>query len=86
MQTSVLPVKTCDEIDRRIRNFVWGTIEDARKICLKAWEKVCLSKEAGGLGLRLARQLNQAYLTKLAFTFVKEKDKLCVKVLENKYY
>ncbi|CAN1157418.1 Putative ribonuclease H protein At1g65750 [Linum perenne] len=25
MQTAVLPVTTCDEIDRRIRNFVWGS-------------------------------------------------------------
>ncbi|CAN1140481.1 Putative ribonuclease H protein At1g65750 [Linum perenne] len=86
MQMSMLPVTNCDKIDRKICNSVWGTKEDTRKICLVAWEKVCLSKEAGGLGLRLARQLNRAYITKLAFTFIKEKDKLWIKVMENKYF
>ncbi|CAN1129754.1 Putative ribonuclease H protein At1g65750 [Linum perenne] len=76
MQTSVLPVNTCEEIDRRIRNFVWGTTSEERKVSLVAWEKICLPKEKGGLGLKMARQLNRAYLTKLAFIFFKEKEKL----------
>ncbi|CAN1179618.1 Putative ribonuclease H protein At1g65750 [Linum perenne] len=86
MQTAVLPVKTCEEIDKRIRNFVWGSTVEERKICLVAWDKVCLPKEKEGLGLRLARQLNRAFLTKLAFTFFKEKDKLWVRVLQHKYF
>ncbi|CAN1775004.1 Putative ribonuclease H protein At1g65750 [Linum perenne] len=47
---------------------------------------VCLPKEVGGLGLRRARQLNRAFLTKLAFTFFKEKDKLWVRVMQHKYF
>ncbi|CAN1162506.1 Putative ribonuclease H protein At1g65750 [Linum perenne] len=86
MQTAVIPSTTYEEIDRRIRNFVWGTTAESRKICLVAWDKVCLPKEKGGLGLRLARQLNRAFITKLAFTFIKEKDKLWVKVLQHKYF
>ncbi|CAN1187377.1 Putative ribonuclease H protein At1g65750 [Linum perenne] len=86
MQIAVIPVTTCEEIDKRIRNFVWGTTAETRKICLVAWERVCLPKEKGGLGLRLARQLNRAFLTKLAFTFLKEKDKLSVQVLQQKYF
>ncbi|CAN1166153.1 Putative ribonuclease H protein At1g65750 [Linum perenne] len=86
MQTAVLPSKTCEEIDKRIRNFVWGTTAEERKICLVAWDKVCSPKENGGLGLRLSRQLNRAFLTKLAFIFMKDKDKLWVKVLQHKYF
>ncbi|CAN1187196.1 Putative ribonuclease H protein At1g65750 [Linum perenne] len=73
-------------MDKRIQNFVWGTTEEERKICLVARDKVCLPKEKGGLGLKLARELNRAYLTKLAFTFFKEKDKLWVRVLQHKYF
>ncbi|CAN1146010.1 LINE-1 retrotransposable element ORF2 protein [Linum perenne] len=36
MQTSVLPAKTCEEIDRRIRNFVWGTTGEGWKVPLVA--------------------------------------------------
>ncbi|CAN1800305.1 Putative ribonuclease H protein At1g65750 [Linum perenne] len=85
MQTSVLPVTTCEEIDRRIRNFVWGTTEEERKVSLVSWGTICLPKEKGGLGLKMARQLNRAYLTKLAFIFFKEKNKLWVRILQNKY-
>ncbi|CAN1173372.1 Putative ribonuclease H protein At1g65750 [Linum perenne] len=38
------------------------------------------------MGLKLARQLNRAYLTKLAFLFFKEKDKLWVRILQDKYF
>ncbi|CAN1181294.1 Putative ribonuclease H protein At1g65750 [Linum perenne] len=86
MQTSVLPVNTCEEIDRRIRNFVWGTTSEERKVSLVAWEKICLPKEKGGLGLKMARQLNRAYLTKLAFIFFKEKEKLWVRTIQHKYF
>ncbi|CAN1787955.1 Putative ribonuclease H protein At1g65750 [Linum perenne] len=86
MQTSVLPPKTCEAIDRRIRNFVWGTTAEARKISLVAWEKICLPKENGGLGLRMAGILNRAYLTKLAFTFFKDKERLWVRLLQHKYF
>ncbi|CAN1141431.1 Putative ribonuclease H protein At1g65750 [Linum perenne] len=86
MQTSVLTVNTCDEIDRRIRNFVWGTTEEERKVSLVAWETICLPKEKGELGLKTAHQLNRAYLTKLAFLIFKEKDRLWVRILQDKYF
>ncbi|CAN1836497.1 Putative ribonuclease H protein At1g65750 [Linum perenne] len=86
MQTFVLPANTCEEIDRRIRKFVWGTTEEERKVSLVSWEKICLPKEKGGLGLKMARQLNRAYLTKLAFIFFKDKEKLWVRVLQHKYF
>ncbi|CAN1188183.1 Putative ribonuclease H protein At1g65750 [Linum perenne] len=40
MQTSVLPINTCDEIDRRIRNFVWGSSSEERKIHLVSREHI----------------------------------------------
>ncbi|CAN1777535.1 Putative ribonuclease H protein At1g65750 [Linum perenne] len=86
MQTSVLPATTCDAIDKRIRDFVWGSTTDARKIPLIAWNRICLPKDQGGLGLKLARELNRAYMTKLAFIFFQKADLLWVKVLQNKYF
>ncbi|CAN1177967.1 Putative ribonuclease H protein At1g65750 [Linum perenne] len=86
MKTSVLPVNTCEEIDRRIRNFVWGTTAEERKVSLVSWENICLPKEKGGLGLKMARQLNRAYLTMLAFIFFKDKERLWVRTLQHKYF
>ncbi|CAN1746300.1 Putative ribonuclease H protein At1g65750 [Linum perenne] len=55
MQTALLPVSLCDKIDRKIRNFIWGSSEGNRKIHNVNWETVCKPKCEGGLGLRNAR-------------------------------
>ncbi|CAN1188823.1 Putative ribonuclease H protein At1g65750 [Linum perenne] len=86
MQAAVLPATTCEAIDRRIRNFVWGSTSEERKTHLVSWEQICKSKELGGLGLRLARDLNTAYLVKLAFTFKQRPELLWVRILHSKYF
>ncbi|CAN1184265.1 Putative ribonuclease H protein At1g65750 [Linum perenne] len=66
----------CEEIDKRIYNFVWESSDEARKVHLVSWEKICGPKEKGGLGLKLARTLNRAYMIKLAFWFFNNPDTL----------
>ncbi|CAN1810688.1 Putative ribonuclease H protein At1g65750 [Linum perenne] len=86
MQTTVLPATTCEAIDKRIRDFVWGSTSEERKSHLISWEQVCKPKALGGLGLRLARELNVAYLVKLAFCFFQRSEVLWVRVLQSKYF
>ncbi|CAN1786706.1 Putative ribonuclease H protein At1g65750 [Linum perenne] len=86
MQTSVLPSHIYSEIDKKIRNFVWGTTDETRKAHLISWEAICIPKSKGGLGLRSARQLNQAYMMKLGFLFLAKPEELWVQVLQTKYF
>ncbi|CAN1788863.1 Putative ribonuclease H protein At1g65750 [Linum perenne] len=86
MQTSVLPCHICEAIDRKIRNFMWGSTNDCRKIHLVSWDEVCKPKEHGGLGLKKARDLNMAFMMKLAFLFFKSPNELWVQVLQHKYF
>ncbi|CAN1147350.1 Putative ribonuclease H protein At1g65750 [Linum perenne] len=86
MQTTVLPATVCEEIDKRIQNFVWGSSRGDKKIHLMPWEQICRPKEEGGLGLRLSRQLNLAYMTKLAFIFFQDPNRLWVRLLQSKYF
>ncbi|CAN1845759.1 Putative ribonuclease H protein At1g65750 [Linum perenne] len=86
MQTSVLPATICDLIDQRIRSFVWGSEQGHRKLHLVNWENLCKLKELGGLGLRSARELNQAYLLKLAWGILKQPSELWVDVMLTKYF
>ncbi|CAN1169819.1 Putative ribonuclease H protein At1g65750 [Linum perenne] len=85
MQTSLLLVDTCKEIDKRIRNFVWGSSDEQRKVYLMSWDQICAPKDKGGLGLRQARFLNLAYMIKLAFICFQKPDLLWVRVLQGKY-
>ncbi|CAN1127408.1 Putative ribonuclease H protein At1g65750 [Linum perenne] len=86
MQTTVLPATTCEAIDKRIRNFIWGSTDEERKTHLVSWERICAPKENGGLGLKLSRILNRAYMTKLAFNFFRDTDRLWVRILQSKYF
>ncbi|CAN1177538.1 Putative ribonuclease H protein At1g65750 [Linum perenne] len=69
MQCKLRFSRTCEAIDKCICDFVWGSMEEARNIHLIAWDRVCTPKENGGLGLRLARELNRSFITKLAYIF-----------------
>ncbi|CAN1152714.1 Putative ribonuclease H protein At1g65750, partial [Linum perenne] len=67
MQTVFLPVTLYDQIDRLIRNFIWGSTDGARKIHNVNWQTVCKPKCLGGLGLRSDKELNKAFLMKIAW-------------------
>lgn len=85
MQTTRLPKEICDSIDRSIRNFIWGGPSKERRCSLVKWEKVTQPKHRGGLGIRSTRDMNVAFMTKLGWRMLTEKDSLWAKVLINKY-
>lgn len=65
MQTKDLPLGFCREIDNITRRFLWGSLDDAKKIHLMNWSTVCQDKNNGGLGLKPAELVNKAYLVRL---------------------
>ncbi|CAN1831532.1 Putative ribonuclease H protein At1g65750 [Linum perenne] len=85
MQTSLLPGYICEKIDQRIRTFIWGSDQGKRKVHLVKWEVICKPKELGGLGLRSAKSLNQAFLLKIAWGILKRPYELWVELLLTKY-
>ncbi|KAK9984570.1 hypothetical protein SO802_034095 [Lithocarpus litseifolius] len=76
MQCAHLPRKILDGLDRVNRNFLWGSLEAARKIHWVGWHKVTKPKDRGGLGLQTARGRNTALLAKLNWRLHNEKDTL----------
>ncbi|XP_073051225.1 uncharacterized protein [Primulina eburnea] len=85
MQTSLLPLGICSEIEKTIRNFLWGGSNEERKCHLIKWETVTKPKELGGLGIRRMHPTNLAFMTKLGWRLMEEQGKLWVQVLKNKY-
>ena len=68
MQTFLLPVSVCDQLDKVTRDFWWGVKADEKKhLYLKAWDSICSPKAAGGLGFRKAREFNRSLITKLGW-------------------
>lgn len=55
MRTTKVPRNTCDDIDRKSINFLWGEQEGKRKVHLVAWDNVTKPRSKGGLGIRSMR-------------------------------
>ena len=65
MSTIALPISTLDQLDKIARSFIWGSSEGNRKQHLVSWRKICKPKSEGGLGIRLAKEMNISLLAKL---------------------
>lgn len=86
MSTIALPVATLDQLDKIARSFIWGSNEGSRKQHLLSWEKICRPKCEGGLGIRLAKEMNIALLAKLGWRLLNTQDGLWVKILRKKFH
>ena len=67
-----------------------GGIATSRKPHLVRWDKVCLGKEWGGLGLRTLALMNEALLGKWIWRFASEQGSfwrplICIKYGEEDY-
>ena len=85
MQCHALPIKVCNAMDKLIRNFLWGSTEEKRKLHLVNWHTVTMPKDWGGLGLFQMRHRNQALLAKLCWRIANENDAPWAQMLSKKY-
>nr|GMC97865.1 putative RNA-directed DNA polymerase [Ipomoea batatas] len=85
MQTTLVPVGICNEIDKKIRKFMWGGNDNKRSLNLVGWDTVTKPKELGGLGIRKTRDMNIAFMAKLGWRLFDEKDSVWAQVLRSKY-
>jgi len=66
MQCFQLPQVTLDQLNRTHRQFFWKNSASDKGLPSVAWDKICLPKTKGGLGIRKAEAINQAFQDKLA--------------------
>ena len=59
-----IPKAVATRLEHIQRNFLWGSSNECFKYHLVAWEKVCLLRELGGLGIWNLVSFNQALLGK----------------------
>lgn len=64
MSVFKIPQGLCDDIQKAVTRFWWGSSENHRSIHWARWEKLCQAKIRGGLGFRDFSSFNQALVAK----------------------
>ncbi|GKV48453.1 hypothetical protein SLEP1_g55266 [Rubroshorea leprosula] len=85
MSAYKIPKGILFSLDKIRRNFLWGGMGERKKISWVNWERVCRSKENGGLGVKDLRKFNIALLGKWWGRLAKGEDGLWSKVISSKY-
>ncbi|KAL1160855.1 hypothetical protein V6Z11_A07G092500 [Gossypium hirsutum] len=75
MQSMKIPKGVCEEIERIVTQFLWGTANDS----------VYQPRGRGGLGFRHLGDQNTSFLLKLGFNRTSKDDALWVHVLRSNY-
>ncbi|RVX19303.1 putative serine/threonine protein phosphatase 2A regulatory subunit B''gamma [Vitis vinifera] len=85
MSLFVIPRKVRLRLEKIQREFLWGDMEERRKIHLVRWEVICKDMRHGGLGLRYLKDFNHALLGKWLWRFPIERESFWRRVIVGKF-
>ncbi|KAL8102066.1 hypothetical protein AgCh_026811 [Apium graveolens] len=86
MNLLLVPAEVCEEIQKKMNGFWWGNGESGKGIRWMAWERMCVTKEAGGLGFRELRKFNIAMLAKQGWRLLNNENPLVTSLIKARYY
>lgn len=86
MSVFKIPQGLCDEIEKAIARFLWGSSNTHKSIHWARWERLCHGKIRGGIGFRDFSSFNQALIAKQGWRILQKPDSLMAKILKAKYF
>lgn len=85
MQHEKFPRVTLLSIEKAQRDFIWGSDSNTRKYHLISWETMCKSKKEVGMNFKNLIRINEAFLLKIGWSVLSNKNSLWNQVLQGKY-
>lgn len=86
MNCFLLPITTCQEIEKATARFFWGAAGESRKIHWTAWDILIKTKATGGIGFRELHLFNIAMLAKQFWNLMLQPKSLAYRILQAKYF
>lgn len=65
--------------------FLWGEVDEVKKVCWTRWDDICKAKKDGGLGVKHVGRFNIALISKCLWWILVEKDNLWFRLLKERY-
>lgn len=84
-QIFLIPAKILKMLDATCRSYIWTGNASITKKAYVAWDKMCIPKSAGGLGLMNLQLWNRAAILKLGWDLANKKDTLWIKWIHSMY-
>ncbi|XP_060216398.1 uncharacterized protein LOC132643887 [Lycium barbarum] len=81
----ILPQSVLKVVDKKCREFLWGSNKEGRKMALVSWDTVCKPKKEEGLNVKSSKKWNLTSVGKLIFLLITNKEKLWVKWIHGIY-
>ncbi|KAF7845080.1 ribonuclease H [Senna tora] len=85
MQNCLLPKSVINQIEMLERAFLWESSAEKKRCHQIGWNKICIPKSLGGLGILSLSEMNLAFFYKLAWQLLTRNDSLWVKFIKGKY-
>ncbi|KAL9437004.1 hypothetical protein AB3S75_022948 [Citrus x aurantiifolia] len=86
MSVFKIPMGVCDDIQKMMAKFWWGSKREGRNIHWAKWEKMSQAKCLGGMGFHDFSSFNRALLAKQGWRIQQCPDSLVARVLQAKYF
>ncbi|XP_074318629.1 uncharacterized protein LOC141655449 [Silene latifolia] len=81
----VIPKAAIRRVEAICRNFLWDSSSEYHRVPLVGWDRVTMSKKAGGLGIKKASIWNIASVGKLVNWIYVKADRLWIKWIDSVY-
>lgn len=75
----MLPQKVIQDLEQLLRAFLWSGSDLTHSGAKVSWKDICVPKEEGGLGFRLMKDWNRAFMIRHLWAVCKKSDTLWVK-------
>lgn len=86
MACFLIPKTICKQIVSIMVDFWWRSNKESRGMHWKSWDKLCTSKNCGGLGFRDLEAYNLALLGKQLWRIITNKSSLLARVYKSRYF
>lgn len=86
MNCFLLPITTCQEIERATARFFWGSSLEERKYHWTGWDILTKKKVNGGIGFKELHLFNLAMLAKQVWILLQHPKSLSYRLLKAKYF